>query len=105
MVLKGLELCARYFFRGGLVNLATHDGLLPKQLRLPAAKPQRTDVPGHFPGRFGQVSGKMIILVDDGIATGSTIRAVIAALRQQCPSKLVVAVPTALLHPVTSYER
>jgi predicted phosphoribosyltransferase len=41
------------------------------------------------------VSGKTIILVDDGIATGSTMRAAIAALRQQCPSRLVVAVPTA----------
>jgi len=42
-----------------------------------------------------QVSGKTIILVDDGIATGSTVRAAIAALRQQCPSKLIIAVPTA----------
>ena len=44
-----------------------------------------------------QISGKTIILVDDGIATGSTMRAAIAALRQQCPSKLVIAVPTAPL--------
>jgi putative phosphoribosyl transferase len=42
-----------------------------------------------------QVSGKRIILVDDGIATGSTMRAAVVALRQQCPSKLVIAVPTA----------
>jgi putative phosphoribosyl transferase len=40
------------------------------------------------------VAGKTIILVDDGIATGSTMRVAIAALRQKCPSKLVVAVPT-----------
>ena len=42
-----------------------------------------------------RISGKTIILVDDGIATGSTMRAAIVALRQQCPSKLVIAVPTA----------
>jgi putative phosphoribosyl transferase len=42
-----------------------------------------------------QVSGKIVILVDDGIATGSTMRAAIAALRQRSASKLVVAVPTA----------
>ena len=48
---------------------------------------------GHAPPP--QVNGKTIILVDDGIATGSTMRAAIAALRQQCPSKLVIAVPTA----------
>jgi putative phosphoribosyl transferase len=48
---------------------------------------------GHAASPY--VSGKTIILVDDGIATGSTMRAAIAALGQQCPSKLVVAVPTA----------
>jgi len=35
------------------------------------------------------------ILVDDGIAAGSTMRAVVLALRQQGPSKLLVAAPTA----------
>src|SRR5256885_11945567 len=40
------------------------------------------------------VRGKTIILVDDGLATGSTMRAAVAALRQQNPEKIVVAVPT-----------
>ena len=44
-----------------------------------------------------QISGHTIILVDDGIATGSTMRAAVAALRQQGPSKVVIAVPTAPL--------
>ena len=35
-----------------------------------------------------------IILVDDGIATGSTMRAAIAAIKQQKPARLVIAVPT-----------
>ena len=42
-----------------------------------------------------QVSGKTVILVDDGIATGSTMRVAIVALRKQYLSKLIVAVPTA----------
>ncbi|MFW6093746.1 MAG: phosphoribosyltransferase [Pseudomonadota bacterium] len=41
------------------------------------------------------VAGRTVILVDDGIATGSTMRAAIAALRRQQPSRLVVAVPVA----------
>jgi putative phosphoribosyl transferase len=41
------------------------------------------------------VAGKTVILVDDGIATGSTIEAAVRALRQQNPAKIVVAVPTA----------
>src|SRR5439155_13400031 len=39
------------------------------------------------------VRGKIVILVDDGLATGSTMRAAVAALRQQHPSRIVVAVP------------
>jgi predicted phosphoribosyltransferase len=39
------------------------------------------------------VRGQTVILVDDGLATGSSMRAAIAALRQQGPARIVVAVP------------
>jgi putative phosphoribosyl transferase len=39
------------------------------------------------------VRGKTVILVDDGLATGSTMRAAAAALRKQGPARIVVAVP------------
>ena len=42
-----------------------------------------------------EIGGKFIILVDDGIATGSTMQAAIKALRYQAPSRIMVAVPTA----------
>lgn len=41
------------------------------------------------------VGGRTVILVDDGLATGSTMRAAVAALRVQGPARIVVAVPTA----------
>ena len=41
------------------------------------------------------IFGKTIILVDDGLATGSTMEAAIKTLRQQRPEKIVVAVPVA----------
>ena len=41
------------------------------------------------------VQGRTIILIDDGLATGSTMRAAAAALRQMQPEKVVVAVPVA----------
>lgn len=50
-----------------------------------------------FRGHAGapDVKGKTVILVDDGIATGSTIRAAVEALHQQEPARIIIAVPTA----------
>jgi predicted phosphoribosyltransferase len=39
------------------------------------------------------VRGRTVILVDDGLATGATMHAAIAALRQQGPARIVVAAP------------
>jgi putative phosphoribosyl transferase len=39
------------------------------------------------------VRGKTVILVDDGLATGSTMKAAVAALRRQEPARIVAAVP------------
>ncbi len=44
---------------------------------------------------FPELSGKTVILVDDGIATGYTMRAAIAALKQKNPAQIIVAVPVA----------
>lgn len=41
------------------------------------------------------IEGQAVLLVDDGIATGSSMRAAINALRQMKPARLVVAVPVA----------
>jgi putative phosphoribosyl transferase len=48
---------------------------------------------GHAP--FPAVGDKTVLLVDDGLATGSTMRAAVAALRRQHPNRIVVAVPVA----------
>jgi predicted phosphoribosyltransferase len=41
------------------------------------------------------VHGCTVILVDDGLATGASMRAAVVALRQQQPARIVVAVPIA----------
>lgn len=42
-----------------------------------------------------EVSGHTVVVVDDGVATGSTMRAALRALRRQKPALLVMAVPVA----------
>jgi putative phosphoribosyl transferase len=41
------------------------------------------------------VTGRVAILVDDGLATGASMRAAVAALRRHDPARIVVAVPIA----------
>ncbi len=41
------------------------------------------------------VTDKTVILIDDGLATGSTMRAAAAAVLQQTPRRLIIAVPVA----------
>jgi putative phosphoribosyl transferase len=50
------------------------------------------------------VRSKTVILVDDGLATGSTMRAAAAALRQQNPAKIVVAVPVSAPQTCNEYR-
>ncbi|HXA64007.1 MAG TPA: phosphoribosyltransferase [Bryobacteraceae bacterium] len=47
----------------------------------------RDDVP------VPNVTGRTVIIVDDGLATGSTMRAAVRALRKSAPARIVVAVP------------
>jgi putative phosphoribosyl transferase len=50
------------------------------------------------------LAGKIVILVDDGLATGATMRAVVHAARQRSPQKIVVAVPTAPPRVCSEFE-
>src|SRR5258707_1235454 len=51
------------------------------------------------------VRGRTVILVDDGLATGSTMRAAVAALRRQGAARIVVAVPVGAPETCAEFER
>jgi len=50
------------------------------------------------------VSGRTVILVDDGLATGSTMRAAVTALKNLLPAKIIVASPVAAREACKSFE-
>lgn len=47
----------------------------------------------HRGRAFPSVAGKTVIVVDDGLATGSTMRAAIQAIRSQHPARVIAAAP------------
>ena len=51
------------------------------------------------------VKGKIIILVDDGVATGATMMMAIKIIRQQSPAKIIVAIPVAPPETVRELEK
>jgi predicted phosphoribosyltransferase len=51
-----------------------------------------------------EVRGRVVILVDDGLATGSTMRAAVAALRRQGPARVVVAVPVGAAETCAEFQ-
>lgn len=92
---------------GAVTADVTHlDEATVRQLAIPrsfidrAVAAEREEV-AHREARFRQgrpavdVRDRTVILVDDGLATGATATAAIAALRRQHPARIVLAVPIA----------
>jgi putative phosphoribosyl transferase len=98
----GYEELAMGAIASGGVRIINED--LVRQLRIPgevidavAAEEQRElerREPAYRDDRPPpDVKGRTVILIDDGLATGSTMRAAAAALRKLGPARIVVAVP------------
>jgi putative phosphoribosyl transferase len=63
-----------------------------QRVRLRLQEMQEKFMEGHEPG---DISGKTVIVIDDGIATGNTLLATVQILRKSHPARIVVAVPVA----------
>ena len=74
-------------------------GVTPAQLRETAEREGRELERREAVYRAGRppldVTGKTVILVDDGVATGSSMLAAVQALRESEPAEIVIAVPAA----------
>lgn len=97
------ELAMGAIASGGVrvLNRTIVEGLAipPEQIDAVAAREQRELERREQAYRGGRgpldVQGGTAILVDDGVATGSTMRAAVTALRQKGPREIVVGVPVA----------
>jgi len=54
---------------------------------------------------FPSLNGKTVVIVDDGIATGSTVLAAISSVRRQNPTSIVVAVPVGPVETIARLSR
>jgi putative phosphoribosyl transferase len=51
------------------------------------------------------VAGRTVVLVDDGLATGSTMKAAVRAIRMRGPARVIVAVPVGAPESCKEFER
>jgi putative phosphoribosyl transferase len=74
-------------------------GISPQEIDEVAAREaqelQRREKEYRGERRRAEVEGRTVILVDDGLATGATMRAAVVALRQERPRQIVAAMPVA----------
>jgi putative phosphoribosyl transferase len=59
----------------------------------------------HKDHRPLSVTGKTVIIVDDGLASGYTMRAAIESIRKRHPARVIAAVPVAPAHAVRDVQR
>lgn len=85
----GMRIVDESVLRAYGVDSETLDRITSRELRELERREQR-----YRDGRpFPAIENRIVILVDDGLATGSTMRAAVAALREKRPREIVVAVP------------
>ena len=85
----GIEVLSRNLIRDlGIPRLLIEQVAVRERIEM-----ERRDALYRGARRRAAVRDRIVILVDDGLATGSTMEAAILALKQQHPARIVVAVP------------
>lgn len=85
----------RVMNEGVVDRLAISDGSIEQVVEKEREKLQKRGEIYRGARPEGELGGKTVILVDDGLATGATMRAAVSALQEHDPEKIVMTVPTA----------
>jgi len=88
-----------------VASLRIPDWVLEREAERERAKLERRERAYREGRPPHDVAGKTVIVVDDGIATGATVRAAVTALRTRGPARIVVAAPVASPRAVEALER
>jgi len=87
-----------YVMDEGIVNsLGVSASEFGEVIRKEVAEAERRDAAYRHHRPRPDVSGKIAIVVDDGLATGSTMRVAVESLRRMAPRQIIVAVPVGAL--------
>jgi predicted phosphoribosyltransferase len=78
-----------------LSSLDIDDATIERVVQRETAELRRRDEAYRGDEPAPDVAGRTVVVVDDGLATGSSMRAAVKALRQRHPARIIVAVPVA----------
>jgi predicted phosphoribosyltransferase len=90
------------FEEASLARLAVPEDYVRREIDIQRREIERREA-AYRKGPPVDLHGRRVILVDDGLATGLTMRAAAAAVRMTAPSEVVVAVPVAPREVVRSF--
>jgi putative phosphoribosyl transferase len=88
-----------------IVALGVADAYLEAVTAQQRAEARRREADLRGPRPAPSIAGRVVILVDDGLATGATMRAAVRSVRQHGPRRLVVAVPVGAPDACTALRR
>ncbi len=97
---------------GGIIHLnqevVEHLGLSPFQVRAVINRElnelERRERSYGSVLSHGEIQGQIVVLVDDGVATGASLKVAVKTLRQQEPEQIIVAVPVAPASARSEFE-
>jgi putative phosphoribosyl transferase len=86
-------------------SIGIDERMLDQEIEKEQTELQRRETLYRGSRTFPSLQGKPVIVVDDGIATGASMRSAVEALKQLQPAKIIVAAPTCAREAYTTLQQ